>query len=228
MTREPIRRARFRRGVVVPLHVLLGLLVTSAAYGADDRWSVRAEGIWLSPKNDRAPALLGANGASGPASYGIEGDGSGFGLGIGYRLTPHLGLALDVASADLDVVLRTETAAGTFENSESAGFDMYLAGVDWHFAPERRLDVSVGLIAAMTKLEDLVFLTASGDREKMTFDDDVGVGLSLGIEWPFGAESRWRLMGRARSLQTILESDSGSRDLDLDPLIVSAGVAYAF
>lgn len=228
MNRESIRPVRFRRGVVISLHVLLGLLVTSAAYGADDRWSLRAEGIWLSPKDDRAPTLLGANGTSGPASYGIDGDGSGFGLGIGYRLTPHLGLALDVASADFDVVLRSESAGGTFEDTESAGFEMYLAGVDWHFAPERRLDVSLGLTAAMTKLEDLVFLTASGDREKMTFDDDVGVGFSLGIEWPFGAESRWRLTSRARYLQTILESDSGSGDLDLDPLIVSAGIAYAF
>lgn len=228
MTRPPIRHARTRRGLVVTLPVLIGLLVASAAYGADERWSLRAEGIWLSPKDDRAPALLGADGTSGPASYGIDGDGSGFGFGIGYRLTPRLGLALDVVATDLDVALRAETAAGTVEDTESAGFEMVFAGLDWHFAPARRLDVSLGLTAAMTKLEDLVFLTPDGGRQKMTFDDDVGVGLVLGIEWPLAAESGWRLTGRARYLPTILESDSGSRDLDLDPLIVSAGVAYAF
>lgn len=228
MSRPPIRHARLRRGAAVSLHVLLTLLAASPAHGAEGRWSLRAEGVWLSPQDERAPALLDANGTSQPASYGIHGDGFGFALGLGYRITPRLGLSLDLASVDLDTVLRAETATGPLEQAESARFQMYIAAAEWHFAPARRLDVSLGPVVAMTKLDDLVFLTQDGGREKLTFDDDVGFGLALGVDWPLAAEGRWRLTGRARYLQTILESDSGAGDLDLDPLIVSAGIAYDF
>lgn len=208
--------------------VSIAVLTATPSLGQEGRWTLRAEGILLAPNDQRVVAHLGGDGSGAEATYGLDGEGVGIGIGLEYRLSRRVGLDLSVASVDLQTVLRTERTGGTIEDRESAAFELYVAGVEWHLLPERRLELTVGAFAAMTKLDDLVFLTELGESEKLTFDDDVGFGASLGVDFPVSADGRWRLTGKLRFLKTILESDSGDTDLDLDPSMLTIGAGYRF
>ena len=76
--------------------------------------------------------------------------------------------------------------------------------------------------------DDVIFLTAAARPEKLTFDDDHGLGAKLGVDVPLRSGSRWFLSAEACFLVTIMESEVAGQDLDFDPLIVSLGVSFRF
>jgi len=82
----------------------------------------------------------------------------------------------------------------------------------------------------MATFDGVIFLTEEGLREKRPFDDDTGFGLKLGVDVALGAESRWSFNAEVRYLLVLMEaeSDSGGRDLDLNPLIGSIGIGFLF
>ncbi|HVS65417.1 MAG TPA: OmpW family outer membrane protein [Thermoanaerobaculia bacterium] len=218
-----------RRPAVPPLLLLAALVASSSAvaHGQDSRWSLGVDGLYLAADDGRA-AVGAAAGAPAGATYGIDGDGVGFGLALGYRATRRFGVELELATVDLDVAVPSATPGAARADTESASFELYLMEFRWHLVPERRFDLTLGALVAMTKLADVRFPTAAGGSAKLTFDDDVGFGLALGVDWPLGGDGGWLLRGRLRYLRTILESDSGAQDLDLDPLLLSVGVGYRF
>ena len=62
----------------------------------------------------------------------------------------------------------------------------------------------------------------------MFVDDDYGFGAKAALDVPFGRERAWRFLSDLRYLVTILESEVPGQDLELSPLILSAGVGYRF
>jgi outer membrane protein len=213
---------------------LLALLLGSAALplaaadgGARDaRWIVRGHGVWVSPTGDEVEESRPIPEDRSTLSVS---DGAGFGLGLEYRWTPRLGVELGAMTADLDADFLLETGGVVLTDTETIATTSYSLGLNLHFAPGRRADVYVGGFVAMTAFDDAIFLTEAGLREKRAWDDDYGFGAALGLDVPFRPGGAWTFSASARYLLTILEAeDSTSGDLDLDPLIVTAGVGYRF
>jgi outer membrane protein W len=213
------------------LAVLLGCLVhlaiaSGAAADSVGRWTIGLEGSLLSPQGDRA-AFAAPGEAEGTATFGIDGDGSGWGIGVEYGFTRRLAVELAVSSFDLDARVEIGSGAGPGASTiESTSFEVFLLGLDWHPMPDRRLDWSLGAFVAQSKLDDVVVAAGAPGPGKLTFDDDHGFGVKLGLGWTLGPGSRWKVTGELRYLQTILETDSAAADLDLDPVIFSLGFAY--
>jgi outer membrane protein W len=207
---------------------LLALSATSVA-AEEPRWIVQAQGVWLSPAGDRfttdrtSPA-----GVAETTTHTVDEDATGFGVSLEARLTRRIGIELAIASVDLDNDFRVETAGAVIEDREVMGLESFSLGADWHFAPGRRADASFGAFIAQTTFDDVIFLTEAGRREKLTFDDDYGFGVKLGVDLPIRRDGPWVLSADLRYLVTIMESEIAGQDLELDPLIVSVGIGYRF
>lgn len=213
---------------------LFALLLGSAALpvaaadggGAPDaRWIVRGYGVWVSPTGDEVAEARPI--PEDRATFSMT-DGAGFGLGLEYRWTRRLGVELGAMTADLDADFRLETGGLVLTDRETIATTSYSLGVNVHLLPGGRADLYAGGFVAMSAFDDVIFLTEAGLREKRSFDDDYGFGLALGMDVPFRPGGAWTFSASARYLLTIMEAEASGDDLDLDPLIVTAGLGYRF
>jgi outer membrane protein W len=211
---------------VAPVVVLAALCATPAASAQQaEGWSVRAAGVYYDPAGDSFVDTFLSDGATGV--YTVEDAGTGFGLFVAYRWSPRWSVEAGGLLTEVDNDYAFTLDGQTVLDTDSVEVETYLVGVDWHFAPASRTDWTVGLFVAETSFTDAVFLTEVGRTLERSFDDDHGFGVKLGGAWNLGA-SGWFAGLDARYLVTMQEGEIGGQDLDLDPLIVSAGVGYRF
>ena len=144
------------------------------------------------------------------------------------RLGRRWGLEVATLSADLDARFDLDLGIQALADTETSSFELWSLGVNYHLTPERATDVHVGVFAAITYFDDLVFLTEAGRADKLVFDDDVGFGVKLGVDHPLGDSGRWWLTAGVRYLRVILEGEIAGQDGDLDPVIGTVGVGYRF
>lgn len=210
--------------------IVVGVLPLAAVSGqeTDERWTLTAAGVWLSPVGDEVTTSQGPPFAQQVETQEVSDDATGFALGLEYRWTPRIGVELGFLLVEMDTTFRSEIAGMTFADTEAMDLESVLFGVNWHLTPERRVDVSIGGFVAQTKPEDVIFLTEIGGRAKRVFDDDIGFGVKVGLEVPLRPRSGWGLAASVRYLDTILESETPGQDLDLDPVVATVGVRYRF
>lgn len=197
-----------------------------SAQEAGDRWTLTAAGAWLSPAGDEVTVSQGPPLAAQRETQEVSEDATGFALGLEYRFKPQIGVELGLLLVEMDTTMRSEIAGLAFTDTEAMDLESVLLGVNWHPAPERRFDLSIGGFVAQTKPADVIFRTEIGGREKRVFDDDVGFGVKVGLELPLRPRSRWGLAASVRYLKTILESETPGQDLNFDPVVVTVGVRY--
>jgi outer membrane protein W len=147
---------------------------------------------------------------------------------VEYRWRPRLGVELGALVADVDSGFRLESGSATVTDVETMGIESVSLGLNWHLAPERRFDFTLGVFVAQTTFDDVIFLTEVGRPMKLTFDDDHGFGVKAALEAPFRRGGPWVVGFELRYLITILESEIAGQDLDLDPVLVLVGVGYRF
>lgn len=162
------------------------------------------------------------------ATHSVTEDAPAFGLGLEYRLTRRLAIAFSATFLDLDNDFVLEAQGVPLRDTESMRVESFALGVDWHPMTERRADLRVGLFTAQTTFDDVIFLTELGRRDKLTFDDDYGFGVVLGVDWPLRPGGSLTLGGEVRYLVTILESEIEGEDLDYDPLALGVTLGYRF
>lgn len=212
------------------LLALLTLLLPAAPALADGPWSLSATGVWFSPAGDSFSAEravpLAADGDR--TTHTVDDDGTGFGLAVDLRLARRWSVEAGAIFVDVDNDFRLEEGGVVLSDTETMGIELFYVGVDWHLAPDARLDPTLGAFIAETSFEDVTFLTEAGRREKLAFDDDYGFGVKAGIDLPLGRGGSWFLTAEARYLWTIMEAEVAGQDLDLDPLIVAVGAGYRF
>ncbi len=220
--RSPLRRVPT---AIVILVVVLSSTPLLAAEPEDNRWTVRLYGAGLYPSGSDVRNEI----AAGLATFGVS-SGTGFGVDLAYRLSSAISLEVGYLVGDFEADFTLDTGAGQLTDTEDIAMDTLSLGVNYHFTPESRADLHAGVLVAMSTFDGVIFLTEEGLREKRPFDDDVGFGLGIGVDIPFGASSRWSFNARIRYLIVIMEAESasGGRDLDLDPLIPSIGIGYRF
>lgn len=219
--------AILRRAARLGLILLLAPAATLVA--GSPRFTLRAHGVWLSPAGDQVTVTRSpAGGGEERTTHQVSADGTGFGLSLAYRVARRISVELGVWAVDVDNDFRLDAAGTTLTDVETMGVKSVYLGVDWHLTPAHRADVRLGLFLAQTEFDDVIFLTAAGRSEKLTFDDDHGAGVRLAVDWPFRPAGRWLLSADLRYLVTLLESEIAGQDLDFDPLVVTAGVGFRF
>jgi hypothetical protein len=226
-----------RRSVVLAcaLGLALGLVSSSAGVaqgpggGDAGSWTVRGFGAWVEPTDDSfafgRPIEPPLPDEPSSAAFTLD-DGSGWGLGLEYRLTRRLGVEAQAIVADLDSEL--ELRFGVPVNligvdRREVGIDLYSLGLNVHLTPERRLDVYAGLLGALVSYDDF-----RGQVGGITFRregiDDTAVGLALGADLFLDRSRRWAATAAVRQLWST--GDAGDDlGIDVDPRIVTAGVA---
>ncbi len=222
-TAQRRRRLAAHASIAVTLLSFASLPLQAAA---GDRWIVRAHGLILSTSGD--PAVAPRETAEGIEQISHEvGNGSGFGLSLEFLINGTYGEEIGIYDGDLDSDLSIDNGSQIRLDSADTGWEIYTLGCNYHFTPSPRIGVSLGAFAAITFFDDTFFFTGGGS-EKLTFDDDYGIGLKVGLDIPLGANSGWLLTAEGRYLSTILETEGLTRDIEINPLILAAGVGYRF
>lgn len=218
----------------------------AAAGGAGDN-VVRFGGAFVSPSGDltqseseRIP-LGGGLVADTELTLKAEAD-DGFGFFVGYEhyFSDLLGLEVTALRSDLDVNV---TATGTVRLidqvsgqviavdsiSDSVGGSTDVTpvtfGLNFHFG-SGVADWYAGPFVGYALFGDLDF----GDGDSSGLDDDFTFGAGAGVDVPFGS-SGWMFNGAVRYYKLTAKASDGdgtNDELDLDPLVVQAGVGYRF
>jgi outer membrane protein W len=205
---------------------LIGSTLPAAQAQESSRFTLRGYGVLLSPTGD-VVSVADAESLE-RTTHTVTEDGTGFGVALEYRWRPRLGVELGVLLAEVDNSFRLESGDAVLTDVEAMGVESVSVGMNWHFAPDRRFDYSLGVFVAQTTFDDVIFLTEAGRPEKLTFDDDHGFGVKAAFDAPFRRGGPWSVGVELRYLITILESEIAGQDLDLDPLLVTLGVGYRF
>jgi outer membrane protein W len=220
---------RSRRGAGLLVAAIAAAATLPAAEAREGgRWTIRASGALWSPAGDQVSLMRGAGELEERALHTVDSDATALGVGVDYRLTRRLAIVFTATFLDLDNDFVLENPGGPLRDTESMRVESFALGVDWHPMPDRRADLRVGLFTAQTTFDDVIFLTELGRRDKLTFDDDYGFGVVVGVDWPLRAEGSWLVAAELRYLATILESEVAGEDLDYDPLAVGVTLGYRF
>lgn len=219
---------------LVGLCLSLGLaLLTGSPLWADgapsDRWNARAYALWFYPEDDEIQTVT-ASPAPLPAETTFHSitDGGGFGLELELMAHQRLGIEVAAMAGDLDTDFRVESGPLSLTDSGEIGVEVYTLGLNYHLTPHKRADVHVGVLGGILFFDDIIFLTEVGRRDKLTFDDDTGFGIKVGIDVPFTAESRWYFSASVRYLVAILEGETAGQDLDFNPFLPALGFGVRF
>jgi len=148
-------------------------------------------------------------------------DAFGIQAGFEYMVTDSIGVEPAVTSTNHDI----EITEPGFPNLDFGDVDLVTlsASVNFHFLPERKLDVFVGPTVGYAFWGDI------GDKTfpvEYSTDDEFLYGASGGLDVPFG-ESRWGFAAALRLLFAELPV-KGGQDIGVDPIQLEAGVFYSF
>jgi len=225
---------RFAAAVTI-LGTVLGLALCPAAMarqGAGDpagTWALRGFGAVLATADDTLrsgqpidplPPLV-------EQSVTLD-DGSGFGLALEYRATRRLGIEALALFADLDVDVRLhplDPPGPDATETRQVSSDLFGVGLNLHLTPGRWIDVYVGPLVARVRYGDLRS-HAGGFGYAADFDDDTALGITLGADLPLGRSGAWAVTAALRQLWSTAAVTGTNNEVDVDPLIASAGFAY--
>ncbi len=214
--------------LLVVILILAAHLLTNAPANADSRWTVRGNGSFWAGISDQATVIrTSPEGAEEQAIHSVS-DGSSFGLSLEFVVKRRLGFEFGFLIGGIDTDFNVDTTAGRLADSDS--FDLYATtvGLNYHFSPGKRADIYLGAFVQQSNYSDVTFLTIGGRSRTLSFDDDYGAGLKIGIDRPFKPDGKWIFTADVRFVATILESEQPNEDLDLHPTILSIGVGYRF
>lgn len=102
--------------------------------------------------------------------------------------------------------------------------DVYGLGVNFHLTPERRIDVYAGVFGALVSYGEFRGVV-SGITFFQEVDDDTALGVGLGADLFVDPSRRWAATAAVRRLWSTATPAEGLGGIDVDPVIVTAGVA---
>lgn len=189
----------------------------------DSRWTLRAFPLRMNTDGDSSDTV--AVDFSERTNLTVGG-GTGFGASAEYRPSSRWGIEAAVLYAEADAVLVYDSLTEWLMASADEEFLALTIGPNLHLTPDKRADVYVGAFVGLAQLSDATFnLGGTVGSQSRNFDDEVLLGLQLGVDVPFGAKG-WAFHASGR-LMDVSASGPGT-DLDLNPFIGAIGLAYNF
>jgi len=221
---------------------VIGLLFFSPAAAAQGgyeagkgSWTVRGFGAWIDTEGfeRRSHSLHDFPVFSSVLTIG---DGDGVGLSLEYRITRRIGVEALALEGELDGEFRlvfTDPPNPEQRVTQGVGTELYGLGVNLHLTPGRRVDAYVGPVVAEIRYDDFSGFINCGHpltrcTFQTTFSDDTALGMTLGADVTLGNTDRWALSAAVRQLWSDPEDELERTELEMDPLIVTAGVAFRF
>ena len=219
---------------VVALALVL-VLSTPAAAQPDDKWILRLDIAGLNQTGGSAVA------GPGESSFNLgTGGGAGFSAALEYRFGPRLGLEIGAMLTGLgsDLAFSSRPPAA----SMNLGSFVPLSGaLNVHLTPQSAVDVYAGPMVVYSIMSGISMQSSSARCEglfrtacrslRVGSSTDLGLGLQAGIDIPFG-QRRWGFHSSIRymhvSQELSLAGLDGQHSLELNPVVVSAGLSVKF
>gem|GEM_PF-1509172 len=195
--------------------------------GPGHRWILRAFG-WSGDGDDQARTsdVVGP-GVAERTKLGIESP-DGAGVSLEYLASHRVGIEGALLIGSADGIFQLDLGNQWARAEDDIDFTVFTVGANFHLTPDRRADVYLGPFVGFVSYDDVSFQTL-GRQTRIDFDDDLGFGAQVGVDLPFTRDGRWGFNSALRYLTTTAEEDRGRRrQLDLDPLILSAGISVRF
>jgi outer membrane protein W len=203
---------------VVRTSVLLALVLGAARAAPAGDWTLRLFGAVVEPTGETTVAADPGGLEVALASAG------GAGIAAAYRVAPRWELELGVLASQPSIDLTIEAVPPTVRLEESLGIIPISLGAYWVATPEARVRLYLGPQVALVRYDSLeVEVGMSGVSEEVQVDSDLGIGVLVGLDVPFGT-SRWMLNATVRYLETSAAPDDASASIRVDPFILTLGV----
>ncbi len=206
----------------VVLLILATSLLAASAGAVEEGWRLRLNAFYMDPGDGLDFVRDTGRFAKSDPDTGVGG-----GIDAEYRFSPLMGL-------EFGVLAGSEVHFGVFS---SVSMSATCAGVNFHFATDRKADVYAGPLAAVVQYSDIstgpfffFFLTPSPSPIRVSLDTDFALGANLGVDVPLG-EGHWLFNANARYLVSSIaaETSGGVHGVaDYDPLMLGLGFGYRF
>jgi outer membrane protein OmpA-like peptidoglycan-associated protein len=150
-------------------------------------------------------------------------DGDGLGGELEYRVNCPVGLTLGLIDADVDSLLAIDTESEWLMESSRVGLQLVMLGSNFHLTPRSRADLIIGAFVARVDYKPVSF-SLGETTQRRDLDGETAIGLNAGLDFPLRDNSPWAVTAGVRYLPT--SAAGAGFELDVDPLIATAGLAY--
>ena len=161
----------------------------------------------------------------------------GFGLGLEYKASRRIGLALDVIASEVGSDDLDEDDVGTGPGAElTYRSTPILAGVNFHLTPNRRADFYLGPVLAYVPSSeiDLEFRDFPpgpilGSSLIVETESEIAWGARIGVDVALGSGRSFFTAGATYLASDVsIEEDGDEESTSLDPLVVQVGFGVRF
>lgn len=211
--------------------------------GPDHRWILRAFGFGGDGGERERFETIGPADGLRQNSLALDGP-AGVGVALEYLFNKRIGIEGALLIGDVDGNfdedrLDFDPATGGLRmiwvgDDDDVSFTAFTIGVNFHLTPDHRADVYIGPLLGFTQYDDGQFSLDRG-LVRVDFDDDSALGAQVGVDVPFRRDGRWGFNSALRYLPSSTEVTNfgavvGSDDIeiDVDPLLFSAGISIRF
>ena len=222
--------------------LLVAALATSAlsspAYAADEKWKVRVRGIGIIPNDDSGNVFL--NPGATNTGTGVEVDAAGVPeVDITYMITPNWGVEAIAGIANHDVNLTGNGLAPAVPAGTKL-FDTWVlpptVTLQYHFMPESHIRpyVGVGVNYTATLWDDATTgLEAVLGPVDVSSSNSWGWALQAGLDYDINDSWFFNVDVKYIDIDTTAKLGFGGGnelrvDVDVDPVVVGAGIGYRF
>lgn len=189
----------------------------------DNAWILRLFGVSIDG-DDRAFTSRNRPDGSKERNHWLAEMDEGFGANIERLFSPRMGLELGLLLADSDAELMRDIDEAWETAEDNLGGTTISLSLNFHLTPDSRVDFYLGPVIALVMFDDVTW-NVLGATVRADPGDEFAIGAQLGID--VLAASRWAFTAGVRYLDIQAEF-SEDTELDVDPLIFMAGVAYRF
>jgi len=191
----------------------------------ESSWTVRGFGVSFDPDDDAiTESLIRPSGVSERSRLTLD-RGEGVGVSVERHFNPRVGLEASAMVAQLDSSLFFDLGNDWEEDSADVDMLAFMIGPNFHLTPNKRVDFYIGPFIGLVDLGDAVYRVL-GETQRRDFDNEDVIGLQIGLDVPFGQKG-WAFHAGARYMDLSTEIDGG-RELSLDPIVATIGLAYKF
>ena len=150
--------------------------------------------------------------------------GNAVGAEVEYRVNCPVGIAVGLMSGSLDTMFSYDTEFEWLMGSDDVDFTLLTIGPNFHLSPYGRADFFIGPFLGVMDYSDVDFDGLGGLSFDRNLDGETAIGLNLGVDVPFKDNGPWAVTAGLRYLAT--SAGGNGFELDVDPLIATAGLAY--